>query len=450
MRISATRAGSAVAATFAVSFITGCTSGTFSSVTPALKSALSQSQAIRHKSASTQLKHIVVVIQENRTVDDLFNGFCASATVCANTVTADPVSHTPLRPVSLAAPYSPNHDHGTFVVQASGGWSGTVSACNNNSGQPISCNMNVFAYVPHRESATYFKLATVDGLLSDATFQTNQGPTLPAHLYAIAGQSGGYDPDHLALIEGSNSCSSQQTYAQINMTTPYPGQLGQSSVPCKDFTTIFDLLVKAGHTWRYYSNSADHSFYSATQNIQHLYNSPNFIPSPTQFLTDVKNGQLEDVTFVMPSGGQSDHPGWVNHPSYGPQWVASVMNAIGTSPFWNTTAVVLWWDDWGGWYDHVKPPIYNSYELSFRVPLLVISPYAKPHYISHVQHEFGSMLKFAEKTFGLPSLGTTDVRADDLFDCFDFSQAPIKFKRIPAKYSPAYFLHQPSTEPDDS
>ena len=108
------------------------------------------------------------------------------------------------------------------------------------------------------------------------------------------------------------------------------------------------------------------------------------------------------------------------------------------------------WDDWGGWYDHVAPPKYNSYELSFRVPLIVISPYAKNHYISHVQHEFGSILKFTEEVFGLPSLHTTDERADDLFDCFDFSKSPGKFKPIAAPYPPKYFLSQHSTQnPDD-
>jgi phospholipase C len=109
------------------------------------------------------------------------------------------------------------------------------------------------------------------------------------------------------------------------------------------------------------------------------------------------------------------------------------------------------WDDWGGWYDHVRPPVYNSYELGFRVPLIVISPYAKNHYVSHRQHEFGSILKFVEKTFGLPSLHTTDVRADDLSDCFDFSKPPTKFQPIPAPLPPSYFLKQPMShkDPDD-
>ncbi len=85
----------------------------------------------------------------------------------------------------------------------------------------------------------------------------------------------------------------------------------------------------------------------------------------------------------------SDHPAVTD--GSGPSWVASVVNAVGESPYWNDTAIFVVWDDWGGWYDHVKPHIFNNYELGFRVPFLVISPYARRHYISHTPHEFGSI-----------------------------------------------------------
>ena len=111
------------------------------------------------------------------------------------------------------------------------------------------------------------------------------------------------------------------------------------------------------------------------------------------------------------------------------------MNAIGNSSYWSNTAIFVTWDDWGGWYDHVLPPAYNSYELGFRVPLIVISPYARAGYVSHVQHEFGSILHFTEQQFSLGTLGYTDARADDLADCFDFAQAPVVFRTIPGALS---------------
>jgi phospholipase C len=150
----------------------------------------------------------------------------------------------------------------------------------------------------------------------------------------------------------------------------------------------------------------------------------------------------------MPTAVESDHSSVSN--GSGPSWVASIVNAVGQSQYWNSTAIFVTWDDWGGWYDHVAPQIFNQYELGFRVPLIVISPYAKKAYVSHVQHEFGSILHYTEEQFGLNSIGYTDARADDLSDCFDYTQTPTPFKAIPAKYPASYFLHlPPSNEPVD-
>ena len=166
-------------------------------------------------------------------------------------------------------------------------------------------------------------------------------------------------------------------------------------------------------------------------------------------LEDIDRGYLADVSFVTPSAAESDHSGRNN--GSGPSWVASIVNRIGESQYWNSTAIIVIWDDWGGWYDHVPPKIFNSYELGFRVPMIVISPYAKPNYVSHVPYEFGSILKFIEETFDVASLNTTDVRATDLSDCFNFTGSPRPFKPIASKYSAAYFEHQPIDyeSPDD-
>jgi len=154
------------------------------------------------------------------------------------------------------------------------------------------------------------------------------------------------------------------------------------------------------------------------------------------------------VSWVIPTGANSDHANTLSNS--GPSWVASVVNAIGTSRYWNSTAVFVTWDDWGGWYDHVPPQIFNSYELGFRVPLIVISPYAKPGYVSHVPHEFGSLLRFTEEQFGLGSLGYTDARADDLADCFNFAQAPLPYKTVPVRYTKQELMARWSFSPPDN
>ncbi len=175
----------------------------------------------------------------------------------------------------------------------------------------------------------------------------------------------------------------------------------------------------------------------------------------TQILTDISSNQLADVSWVIPDGAASDHP---TDGTEGPSWVASVVNAIGNSPYWANTAIFVTWDDWGGWYDHVAPPqvLVNcqtwgcGYVYGFRVPLIVISPYVKAQYISHAQHDFGSILKFVETTFSLPSLGYADSMADDFSDCFDFNQTPLPFQTIPSDLDAQYFLNdkRPPTPPD--
>jgi phospholipase C len=175
----------------------------------------------------------------------------------------------------------------------------------------------------------------------------------------------------------------------------------------------------------------------------------NVVLTNTQVLTDIANNQLASVSWVIPTGLESDHA--LLNDGSGPSWVSSIVNAIGNSSYWGNTAIIITWDDWGGWYDHVAPQILNSYEYGFRVPMIVMSPYARPAYVSHVTHDFGSILKFIELTFNLPSLGYADVAADDLSDCFNFTQMPIQFQTIAAPLNANYFLNdkRPPTDPDD-
>jgi phospholipase C len=214
---------------------------------------------------------------------------------------------------------------------------------------------------------------------------------------------------------------------QINVVT---GKRAPKTVACKDFATIFDLLVSAGHNWRYYTPDVT-DFRAAPEMIAHFVGAPNVITPSTRFLTDIGNGTLADVTFIMPPSHASDHPGLVEHNAAGPRWVASVVNAIGESRFWSSTAVVVFWDDWGGFFDHVAPPQHNAFEYGFRVPLIVASPYAKAEWIDHTQRTFVSALRLIEKTFDLPSLGTNDRLEPDALDpLFNFRQKPRPFKPL--------------------
>jgi len=135
----------------------------------------------------------------------------------------------------------------------------------------------------------------------------------------------------------------------------------------------------------------------------------------------------------------------------GPDWVASVVDAIGTSSFWASTAIVIYWDDWGGFYDHVAPPQLGVDGFGFRTPMMVISPYAKSDYISHAQYESTSVVKFIETTFGIPTLTAADARATNLYDCFDFTKAPRPFVPFATQMSPSSLIRRlPSSMPSDT
>jgi len=229
--------------------------------------------------------------------------------------------------------------------------------------------------------------------------------------------------------------------------------------PCfTQFRTMADTLDAANVSWKYYApnilKQPAWSAFDAIQNVRHGADWAKVTSPQTQVLLDAQNGALPAVSWVTPDSQDSDHPGAGS--DTGPSWVAAVVNAVGEGPDWDSTAIVVLWDDWGGWYDNVPPPQLDFKGLGIRVPCIIVSPYAKTNYVSHTQYEFSSVLKFAEQAFSLPVLGApadgyTDTRANSLVDSFNFTQKPRAFVKIPAKYPISYFLTHPQSMrvPDD-
>jgi len=365
-----------------------------------------------------------------------------------------------LQPISLTDPYDLAHTHSAFETEYHGGkldgFDKVPSSCLGINVCPPA-DVRAYGYVPRKQVQPYFVMAT-RYTFGDRMFQTNEGPSFPAHQYIVSGTSTIANGSTLRAADnplnpgggGDGGCDSPSgtLVAVINSA----GVEEQGVYPCFDRLSLMQLLDEKSLSWRYYQAARGAGIWNGPDAVLPIFRSREFstdvVAPSSQVLKDVASGKLADVVWVTPTALASDHARATN--GSGPSWVAAVVNAIGKSPYWKDTAIFVTWDDWGGWYDHVAPPVYNSYELGFRVPLVVISPYAKNHYVSHVQHEFGSILKFTEEVFGLPSLHTTDERADDLLDCFDFSKPPGKFKPIPAPYRPAYFSNQQSTRnPDD-
>jgi phospholipase C len=242
------------------------------------------------------------------------------------------------------------------------------------------------------------------------------------------------------------------------------GKYGQTGgpFPCyttKQFRTLADTLDSAKVSWKYYAPQLHDgggntwTAFDAIKNVRYGSDWSKISSPNTNVLTDAASGALPSVAWVVPTLATSDHAS--SGDSLGPAWVASVVNAIGASKDWQSTAIVVVWDDWGGWYDHVAPPQLDFRGLGQRVPCIIISPYALKSKVDHTQYEFGSIVKFVEQTFGLPALGPnpyyTDVRATSLDDAFDFTQAPRKFVKIAGAKPLKFWQTQPQFQmaPDD-
>jgi phospholipase C len=400
-----------------------------------------------------KIQHIIIIFQENRTPDNLFHGLPGADT--ANSGTNSLGQTVQLIPVDITAPYDLDHSHKGFTTEYNGGamngWDLVGVNCPSHTCNP----QTAFGYVPQAEVQPYFTMAE-RFTFADRMFQTNQGPSFPAHQFIISGTSTDSVGSTLLASENPNYFANNKldcdgsTQSLVKMIDP-SGSETTSLRPCFDHPTLFDSLDAKGITWRYY-DAFNGGLWSAPDAIAHIRNGADWnnvsLPS-SNILTDISSGQLRQVSWVIPTAAASDHA--LSTDGTGPAWVASIVNAIGQSQYWQNTAIFVTWDDWGGWFDHVQPQMFNSYELSFRVPLIVVSPYAKPGYVSHVQHEYGSILKYVEETYGLPSLGYTDARADDLSDCFNYSQTPIVFQTIQADRRAADFIHAPmvNVPPDD-
>ena len=317
-----------------------------------------------------------------------------------------------------------------------------------------------YDYVKQSDIQPYWTMAS-RYTLADHTFASNSGPTFVAHQYLIAGQSGHTSEVPTGTPWGCDAPPSVSIEKLVYGTAHPPvfskatGHEVGGPYPCFNYKTVANLLDAAGVSWRYYTPN----LYAGTNGfeaIKPVRDGPDWqnMSINTNVLTDAKNGTLAHVSWVTPQASYSDHAG-PSGGKGGPDWVASVVNAIGESKYWKNSAIIIMWDDWGGWYDHVNPPQYadpvtGAYEgLGFRIPCIIVSPYAKAHYISHQQHEVASSLHFIERTFGLGSLGLADARADAFDDAFNFSKKPMKFQPIPTVLKAEYFLRHQSTLPAD-
>ena len=465
----------------------------------------------------SRFQHIIVVVQENRTPDDLFQGLClppyGNASACGNRAGQFDIqsygydvhgNRVPLGRVPLGNVFDPRHEHGAFEDMCN---PNTVTnyPCRQNTklstkGCPTNCS---FEYVDPAVKPTiypYLYMAQNFGW-ANRMFQTNQGPSAPAHQFLFAGTSAPSAADDAAAAFVAENTDGRgcldSLNAEYSMIDPAraPSEFALVNNPlgttCFSHETMASLLEQHQYHWRYYTvglakDRSSNSIWTAPNWIQEicLPNSGftactgtewinNVDMDPADVLRDMQNCKLADMVWVIPKGQDSDHPSGVPGDFHdgGPAWVANVVNGVSSSscvdqvnganvPYWEDTAIVVTWDDWGGFYDHVLPPFLSApsqgqgdYQLGFRVPLIFISAYTGPTIDSTNQYDFGSILRFAEGNFGMQegALGFADKRSStDLRDFYDF-QRPAKKFVIPTSVPPAFYLHdtRPAVAPDN-
>jgi len=403
----------------------GCGSGGI----PPIKTPL---LPIHQAEPPSPITHIVIIMQENRSFDNLFNGFPGADTALTGRRYGQRI---PLQPLPLGAHLDLEHSHRAWWRD----W---------DYGKLDGFGEKAYAYVPESDVEPYWRLA-FQYTLGDRMFQSNTGPSFVAHQYMIAGQSGKADENPNSRTWGCDAAADTRVALIGPNGTDLPGVY-----PCFDYRTMADLLDAKHISWRYYAPGSTDGFFilSAFQAIRHIRFGRDWVGkviSPeTEVLNDIGRGKLAQVTWIVPSWAHSDHPGSGDE---GPDWVASIVNAIGANDqLWKSTAIFISWDDWGGWYDHVNPPQLDEMGLGFRVPVLVVSPYARHGYVSHKTHEASGFLTFIEHNFGLPNLGTRDALAAGFTDCFDYTQPPQTYVPIPTRRTAHELIREdPSGPPDD-
>jgi phospholipase C len=402
--------------------------------------------------ATGKIQHVIIVIQENRSVDNLFQGLPGADTRSYGyTTTGEKVT---LRPITLATSWDIDHSSTSFFQACNGAGSYPGTRCRMNGfnreslecgglgGAPCPKDHPQYGYVPRKESQPYFDMAA-QWAFGDRMFTSHfDASSFVSHQYIIAGQAqSSVDyPTGLWGCDGGKTDTVDTVNLQREIT-------GANIRVCFDSLTLGDELDTAKLSWGYYTAGVfgNGNLWNAYQAIKHIRYGPDWkadvIRPQARFFKDVKAGQLRTVSWITPTCVNSDHAGCES--AAGPAWVASIVNAVGESKFWNSTAIFVFWDEYGGWYDHVPPHKLDYDGLGLRVPLLIISPYAKKGFVSHVQYEHGSLLRFIEDQFGLGRLAASDARANSPGpDCFDFNQKPRPFVPIQSPHDERYFLTQ--------
>ncbi|MBV9027716.1 MAG: hypothetical protein JO311_03805 [Candidatus Eremiobacteraeota bacterium] len=426
--------------------------------------------------SASPIQHVVIVVQENRTFNDFFATFPGADGTTVGKALGEPNCNPPitrgsiaLKESNLVLPADLDHKYQGFQIALHHGKMDGFDRIPNGSQQP-ECTYP-YQYTNPSQIAPYWQMAR-QYTLAEHMFTTQGSDSFTAHQDLIRG--GTIVENGFAMVDLPD-CGAQDKKCHWGCDAP-PGvrtslitrrdvwqkYRAAGPFPCSNqfkvpYPTLRDVLDAKSVSWKYYVPPFNTTFgrlMSAFDVVAAVRYGPEWatsIISPQgQILNDITYNQLPNVSWVIPSEPDSDHPG--ESIDNGPSWVSSIVNAIGTSSYWSSTAIIVVWDDWGGLYDNLKPPpgaVPGYGGLGLRIPAIIISPYAKPGYISKTNYEFGSILRYIEDNWGLARIGTSDAAANSIIDCFNYGQKRINFTAIAAPLSKEHFLHEKAYGPID-
>ncbi|MBA3728852.1 MAG: hypothetical protein H0W94_06600 [Actinobacteria bacterium] len=399
---------------------------------------------------------MIFVVKENRSFDNYFGRYPG-----ADGATEGPRSDGTTIPLVEAVdvqPFDLGHDFRAGLLAINGGKMNGFDKINAATGKPSDAIAGYSAFT--REGMPNYWAYADRFVLSDHFFTSMYGPTFPEHLYVIAAQSNGIVGNKLTADHEGGYCDDPTEFAPrfrpgltaqeeqriMDLERPKDGfdredlveitQYWEQIRSCFDIPVLPDLLEEAGISWKYYAH--DNVWMNGMQAIRHVRFGPmwNKVQEPDQFLVDVKAGELPEVSWLIPPEPYNEHPGAGKSVCAGENWFVEQVNAVMQSKYWKETAIVVVWDDFGGFYDHVLPPQYDIMGLGPRTPALIISPWTRRGsnpdggYVDDNVYEFSSVLAFIEDLHGLEPLTERDAQADPLSGAFDFSAQPRMEKLI--------------------
>ena len=379
------------------------------------------------RGARTPIRHIVFIVKENRSYDNLF-GLFPGGDGARTGRTADglvvKLRRLPYVQTDL------QHNHHAAVTDIAGGAMNGFSTVPDKDGK-----RTTLAYTTAfpGELPAYWGWAKRYALL-DHTFSSGDTSSFPNHLYTVAAAAAG-------SVDGPN-------FGVENWGCDGPAHLSVPVIrhgvlvhvpPCFAIDSIGAQLSRRGIPWSEYGPPENgHGYgwvaYDAVKPIRESAAYARHVHPLGWLPSDLDQGYLGAVTWIVPPYNRSDHPGGASLCD-GENWTTDLVNRIMRMPDWRHTAIVLTWDEWGGFYDHVAPPQPDRFGMGVRVPMLVISPWARRG-IDHTTYDFTSVLKFIGEDFGLPLLSARERQANSLRGAFQFRQ-PLQRWQAPMTSCPA-------------